>query len=244
SEREIIGKTDEDMMWHIDPEPFKKDEEEVIKSGKKIYMQRGDCIVNGTNREIIASKIPVYRDGRIIGLLGTVIDADEAEQFFVKEKRLSAVDPVTGLSNARGLSDSVYFFLVEHWRTGEDFAMIEVSVPEYSEIVKLYGDSSGDCLLREIGTILRNCGGTNCVIGRVQESYFSVLMKFESKEEVRDIARMIRTAIESIRSAGQWSGNCTAVIKATFTDSSSRSRNSYTRGLSGLILNSRDSEDL
>lgn len=118
SEKEIIGKTDEDIGWHIDPEPFKKDEEQVLSVGKKICRQRGDCIVNGTNREIIASKIPVYRDGRIIGILGTVTDAEEARRFIGEERRLSCVDLVTGLSNARGISDSVYHYLVEYWRTG------------------------------------------------------------------------------------------------------------------------------
>ena len=244
SEKEIIGKTDEDIGWHIDPEPFKKDEEQVLSVGKKICRQRGDCIVNGTNREIIASKIPVYRDGRIIGLLGTVTDAEEARRFIGEERRLSCVDSVTGLSNARGISDSVYHYLVEYWRTGEEFTMIEVFVPEYSEIIKLYGDSSGDCLLREIGGILRDCGRKNCVIGRAEESYFYLLMKFRGREEVRNIAKKIRSAIESVRKAGQWSGNCSVVIRASFTDPSSIDKNFFSRGLPGIILNSRNSEDL
>lgn len=244
SAKEIIGKTDEDIGWHIDPEPFKKDEEEILRTGKKIFLQRGYCIVNGANRDIIASKIPVYRDGRITGILGTVIDAEDARRFFGEERRLSSVDLVTGLANARGISDSVYRYLVEYWRTGEDFTMIEVYVPEYSEIVKLYGDSSGDCLLREISRILRDCGGTNCVIGRAEESYFYLLMKFRGREEVRNIAKKIRSAIESVRKAGQWSGNCSAVIRASFTEPSSIDKNFFSRGLPGIILNSRNSEDL
>lgn len=80
SDKEIIGKTDEDLGWHIDPEPFKKEEEEILSSGKKIYLRKGNCIVHGTNREIIASKIPIYRDGRIMGILGTVTDAEEAQK--------------------------------------------------------------------------------------------------------------------------------------------------------------------
>ena len=243
SEKELLGKTDEDMGWHIDPEPFKKDEEEVLSSGRKIYRQRGYCIVNGKNREIIASKIPIYRDGKIIGILGTVVDAEKTQKFFDKERKLSSVDPVTGLSNARGVSDSIYSYLVEYWRTGNDFAMIEVYVPEYSEIVKLYGIGTGNCLLREIGGMLRKCGGMSCVIGRGQGSYFQLLIKYRDKEEVRKLARRIRSEIEAVRKAGQWSGNCSAEIHATFTDISSRYGKSYTHGLAGIILNSKDSEE-
>ena len=244
SEKEIIGKTDEDMMWHIDPEPFRKDEEEILQSGKKICLRRGDCIVNGQNREILASKVPIFRDGRIIGILGTVVDAEEMRQFFSAEKRRSIIDPVTGLSNTRGISDSVYSYLLEHWRSGDDFAMIDIYVPEYREIVKLYGDGSGHCLLREIGAILRDCGGPGCVVGRVQESYFCILLKFDRKEDVRALAGKIRKEIASVRSAGEWSGNCSAAIRATFTDSSSRDPDAYIHGLSSLVLNSGDSEDL
>lgn len=244
TEKEIIGKTDEDIGWHIDPEPFKRDEEEVLSSGKKVYLERGYCIINGSNREIIASKIPVYRDGRIIGILGTIVDAEETQRFFTEDKKQSSMDLITGLANTHGISDSIYDYLVEYWRTGRRFAMIEVYVPEYYEIVKLYGDNSGDALLREIGRILRKCGGMNCVIGRAQASYFYLLTKFNDKEDVRNAAGKIRAALESVRKAGQWSGNCSPVIKAYYTDKFSRDQSSYTQGLIGVILNSRDSEDL
>lgn len=244
SEKEIIGRTDEEIGWHIHTEPFRSDEEAVLKSGKKLYLRRGDCIINGANRSILVSKIPVYHDGRIIGIVGTAVDAEEAQQTFEEGKRSSSIDPVTGLANARGVSAGVYSFLIERWRTGMNFAMVEVSVPEYTEVVRLYGDSSGDRLLQKIGNILKECGGKGCLIGRTRGSYFSLLMRFSNKEEVRNTARKIRSAIEALRQAGQWSGNCSVEIMASYTDSSSRKPNDYLSGLSGLILNSRDTEKL
>ena len=244
SEKAVIGKTDEDLRWHINPDPLIKDEEEILRSGKKIYQKRGECIVNGVNRDVITSKIPVYRDGRITGILGAMVDAEETQKFLDEEKKTSSADPITGLANARGISDGVYAYLIERWGTGMNFAMVEVYVPEYSEVVKLYGDHSGDCLLQEIGVILRNCGGTGCVTGRVHGSCFYLLMKYDSKAEVRNVARRIRAGIESVRKAGQWSGNCSAVIRVAYTDSSSRDRSAYTHGLTGVILNSRDNEEL
>ena len=240
---EIIGKTDEDIGWHIDPVPFREDEEEILSSGRKIYLRRGHCIVNGMNRDIIVSKIPLYRDGKIIGILGTVVDARETQRFFGEDQKYSDLDPVTGLANASGASYSIHSYLNERWRNGTDFAMIEVSVPEYAEIVRIYGESSGDCLLREISSILRECGGTNSVIARIQDSQFCLLKKYRKKEEVRAIARSIRPAIESIRKAGQWSGSCNVQIKAVFTDDFSRNRSSYARGMSEVILSSKDSEE-
>lgn len=243
SDKEIIGKTDEDMGWHVDPEPFKRDEEEVLSTGKKMYFRNGKCIINGMNRDIIAWKIPIYRDGKIIGILGTVIDAEKIP-FISEEQNMLRIDSITGLANARGLSDSIYTYLSERWRNGKNVALMEIYVPEYREIVNLYGDASGDCLLREVGVTLKKAAGKSCVIGRVQESLFYILMNFESKEDVRNVARKIRPAIESLRKAGQWSGNCSAEIRASYADESSNDRKSYISGLSQLILNTRDHEKL
>lgn len=244
SMKEIAGKTDEDMGWHIDPGPFKSDEEEVLRNGRKVYLRRGNCIVNGINREIIASKIPVYRGGRIIGILGTVFDEEEEEQFFSGITVRNSVDPLTGLANDRGLSGSIHSYLSTSWRTGMDFSIMEVYVPEYSEVVELYGDGSGDSLLLKISAALKNCAGTGCVIGRVQGSLFYILMHYSRREDVRNVAKKIRNAIESMRRAGQWSGNCSAVITAAYSDHVREGKSSYMVSLSGMILNDKNREEL
>ena len=76
SEDVLIGKTDEDMGWHDDPEPFRKDEERVLK-GASVRLARGTCRVHGENRDIFATKAPAYDGDTIIGLVGTFLDATE-----------------------------------------------------------------------------------------------------------------------------------------------------------------------
>ncbi|MBR5766355.1 MAG: diguanylate cyclase [Lachnospiraceae bacterium] len=69
----LIGKTDEDMGWHSDPEPFKQDELRVL-SGRSTYKVQGKCMIRGEERDIIASKRPLYDGDEIIGLVGSFID--------------------------------------------------------------------------------------------------------------------------------------------------------------------------
>ena len=69
----LIGKTDEDMGWHSDPEPFKQDELRVL-SGRSTYKVQGKCIIRGEERDIIASKRPLYDGDRIVGLVGSFVD--------------------------------------------------------------------------------------------------------------------------------------------------------------------------
>ena len=48
----LIGKTDEDMGWHSDPEPFMQDEMRVL-AGRSTYKVQGKCIIRGEERDII-----------------------------------------------------------------------------------------------------------------------------------------------------------------------------------------------
>ena len=72
----LLGKTDEDMGWHSDPEPFKQDELRVL-SGRSTYKVQGRCIMRGEERDIVASKRPLYDGDRIIGLVGSFVDVTD-----------------------------------------------------------------------------------------------------------------------------------------------------------------------
>ena len=74
---ELAGKTDEEMHWHIENGPFHDDEVEVLTEGKSIIGARGTCIVHGKLNHILANKMPVYREGKIVGLLGFFVDLEQ-----------------------------------------------------------------------------------------------------------------------------------------------------------------------
>ncbi len=52
--REILGKTDEEIGWHIDEEPYKLDELSVLQ-GNYVINSIGKCIIRGESRTISAS---------------------------------------------------------------------------------------------------------------------------------------------------------------------------------------------
>ncbi|MCI2062956.1 MAG: ATP-binding protein [Eubacteriaceae bacterium] len=83
SVKDIIGKTDEDMGWHKNPEPYKDDEVRIIRDGISTHRVPGNCISHGENRDIVASKSPLIVDGEIVGLVGSFEDVTEE----VRQKR-------------------------------------------------------------------------------------------------------------------------------------------------------------
>jgi len=78
---EILGKNDEDMGWHTEPDPYKNDELRILRDGVSTYRVPGKCIARGENRNIVASKSPLIVDGKIVGLVGSFEDVTrEVEQ--------------------------------------------------------------------------------------------------------------------------------------------------------------------
>ncbi len=71
---EILGKNDEEMGWHTEPDPYKNDELRVLQAGVSTYRVPGKCIARGKNRHIVASKSPLIMDGKIVGLVGSFED--------------------------------------------------------------------------------------------------------------------------------------------------------------------------
>ena len=60
SEEEILGKSDEELGWHIRPDKYMNDEVLVINEGLTTINVPGHCIRAGENRDILASKKPIY----------------------------------------------------------------------------------------------------------------------------------------------------------------------------------------
>jgi PAS domain S-box-containing protein len=74
NEKELIGKNDEEVGWHTDPEQYKNDELEVLQKGIRTHRVPGKCMARGENRDITASKSPIYENGKIVGLVGSFED--------------------------------------------------------------------------------------------------------------------------------------------------------------------------
>ena len=94
----LLGKNDEEMLWHSNPEPFKQDELSVL-AGKSTYKVQGKCIIRGEERDIIASKRPLYNGDEIVGLVGSFVDITEVIR---RKNKVSQV--VYTMSNLRKYS--------------------------------------------------------------------------------------------------------------------------------------------
>ena len=182
----LIGKTDEDMGWHSDPEPFKQDELRVL-SGRSTYKVQGKCIIRGEERDIIASKRPLYDGDRIVGLVGSFVDItdvlrrrngldsaqivytiDKLRKFSYFDRIIDEIsldeilDPLTGVLSRSYSMKFVHHLIAE--RIPFTYTMIDLDNFKY--INDSFGHTAGDEVLKFVSKGIAEVVGDSGLVGR------------------------------------------------------------------------------
>ncbi len=80
SEAEIVGKTDFEMPWHDQADVYRADDLEVMRSGPKLNIEEPLTRSDGTTIWLRTNKLPLQRDGEVIGVLGMYEDITDFNQ--------------------------------------------------------------------------------------------------------------------------------------------------------------------
>ena len=231
---ELLGKTDEEMHWHVEPKAFCKDELSILENGKNVTLARGKCIARGKQRAILASKIPIYRDGRIIGLLGTFFDADTMMRVLNERYQSVSVDSKTELLNTRGVSESLRDYLETLWTQNTEFALLQIFIPEYEAFQIRYGEDAGRILLHSVGDTLCRIFGKECSVGRLTGSYFAILTQDADPKHLQTARTRIQEDIARLRKAGDWNCALTARVQVTVMNQKNAGREIYAKNLNHM----------
>ena len=196
----LIGKNDEEMGWHVHPDPYMNDEYRVIHEGLTFRNVPGSCISHGENRQILASKTPLYdADGEITGLLGTFLDLDSLGLDGQRARESSRRDHLTGLLNSRGLSEEAAAFRDEYDLRGTDFVRVHVVINDFSTINEHFGFDFGDKVLRAFGQALDQGLGLRSAVGRYAGREFAVLRQVADRKEAHALRSRIKAVGDAVR---------------------------------------------
>jgi diguanylate cyclase (GGDEF)-like protein/PAS domain S-box-containing protein len=200
SAEELIGKNDEEMGWHVHPDLYMNDEFRVIHEGVTIRNVHGQCMSHGENRDICASKTPLYdENGEITGLIGCFTDIDSPSVSDQQDHNSPNRDLLTGLLNSRGISEDAEAFHDEYYLRGTDFVRMHIQINDFTMINEQYGFDFGDKVLYTLGSALEKGLGTNSTVGRYAGRKFAVLRQVANKEEARELCEKVKTIGDSIR---------------------------------------------
>lgn len=200
SDDQILGKTDEDMGWHINPDPFKEDEERVIQKGEVIRNIPGKCLCDGEIKDIVASKAPLYNEqGEIVGLLGYFVDAGEESEMRSNLKRLSLQDGVTEVLNEVGLQSCLVDYQDSYNYRHLDFGMILISLHNFTHISHYFGDKFENALLRKITQIIKSVVRYRGMIAHSKEDTFVIVMHATEMDTLKELGHQICTKLNDVK---------------------------------------------
>lgn len=192
--KDILGKTDEDMEWHVDPDPFRNDEYRVIHDGEVVNGVEGQCIARGITRNIKAYKKPIYNGDKIVGLIGFFVDID-----IQNPKAMEETDDLTHLMNANGAVKSFASYKKSYRFYGIDFMITSINVISFKQFNEQYGRDLGDKMLKTIGDAIVEVVGKNSVVARIAGDEFVILNQISNLDMAREINQKITKAIRDIK---------------------------------------------
>lgn len=195
----IIGKTGSDTKWAVDGIRYEENELEVLKKGKSIQNAPAQCIIDGVVHNIIYNKAPIYNDGKIVGIMGYMIDADAESGRMDSLYALGKMDRATGLMNAKGFMETFVEYSIQYNDYGRNFGLIVISNEKYERILSTYGGKFTDRLSERMGEILVQETPANCVVARVKDGEFALLAYLGSKNELEDMAAKLCKKLEDIK---------------------------------------------
>lgn len=217
SPEELIGKTDEEVGFHINDDQYRDEEYSVLKEGKKYKNLPGKCIARGRVRDIYASKLPVYSKGNIAGLVGYFIDLENCSKATGLCSEMLDTDQITGVMNVRGLLGSMYDYAEQYELKKKKYAFIYIKTPEFKRIYDAYGARIGRKLLELIACAIKSVTDKDSTIGRIVNGDFLVIRRYRYESEIGDIELKLRMAIMDIHEVEGFGVTLIPQINVVFT---------------------------
>ena len=199
-ETAILGKTDEDMGWHLGDSTYKAEEEKVLQKGQISYNARGKCIAKGTLHAIRATKVPVYDGNEIIGLLGWFVDLDSEAETKERDSAYRLTDDESGVLSYRGIVIEEEHYADAFQNAGMMYECILLDIPTIEDFGKSYGMDGRKKLVRRIAEEIRNCFGTRAVIGRMGVNRFIILQNREEEGMIEKELDALSGKLQAIHS--------------------------------------------
>ena len=212
-EQTLIGKTAKDMGWLINPGEHDKLERQILKSGVSRMGTFGKIMADGEIRTLRFSRMPIYKNGKITGLVGFFADQEEESKKSSEASRALRTDPGSGLPNAHAFIDAIIDFSQDYHKNATDFAVMAFCNKCADRIVESYDEEFENRVIARMGEIIRSDIGTSGIVARTKDSILSVLVHIDSKTELDKLKKKIVKDLENLKEVD---GNSVTVMVSSF----------------------------
>lgn len=112
-------------------------------------------------------------------------------------RRLAALDPLTGVANRRLLLSALYRDIARALRTRAPLAVLMVDIDHFKKVNDQHGHLVGDAVLCHVVSVLRTHVREQDVVGRYGGEEFLLLLADTSLQGAVQLAELLRKAVEA-----------------------------------------------
>ena len=182
---EIYGFSDIDFYGKEFGEKTIAEEAHIMATGEPLvsaieerYDQRG------INYRVLTTKVPVHKEGKVVGILGITRAFEEYAQEQDQLKHIATHDELTGVYNRAKMLNLMKKTFLER----EPIAVLFIDVDNFKQINDHYGHDVGDKVLQTIANRMVTVFRKNDQVGRFGGDEFIVILRRISKVEEAEVA--------------------------------------------------------
>ncbi|WP_428773824.1 sensor domain-containing diguanylate cyclase [Vibrio sp.] len=209
-QKDIIGKTDEEILSIESAEQFRAMDEKVFLSGEKQVGEESLIGSDGLAHYYWSIKAPMTDPaGEVDRLIGFSTDitelsllrnqlSDQVKTEIIKrieQERLAVIDSLTQVYNRGKLDEILAYELNRAERLDSGFGVILIDVDHFKRINDTFGHQTGDLVLMEIADILQNSVRKIDTVGRWGGEEFLIICPDTHQQGLVQLAERIRVAI-------------------------------------------------
>ncbi|MGM9904762.1 EAL domain-containing protein, partial [Lactobacillus sp.] len=185
SQSELLGKTDDQIGWHVNNKPFRDDELEVLQTGQPAVNAKTTAIVKGALHQIVASKFPVFEDGKVIGLVGYFDDVNLKKTESHKPLESRGFDYLANFLDASSLVPELAQFDTAWKHDKQSYTVCWLEISNYSNLQMKYGQRFCQLLIEKCAKLISQQASKSAILARVKDASFIIISNFLAKEEMQ-----------------------------------------------------------
>ena len=194
---DIVGRNAEDLLPRETTMNTSILDRQVFQSGEKASGEELIRAPDGREMHCWSTKIPLFRNGEIDGLIGFSTDISELVKLKNRFYELARIDTLTGVLTRRFLLDHAETILKRTQRRSGRMALLMIDLDRFKEINDTYGHAFGDAYLVAVVEACRRTLRDGDLMGRLGGDEFVIVLDDIDDTGLRAVAARFRNAVRA-----------------------------------------------
>jgi len=175
----------------------------LVKGGTRsveYFLRRSENMWVAIGRDLTVQMELVSQMAALVNELE--VKVDHAKERSKSLKKLSELDPLTGLCNRRGFQCLLDVYMRQYEEKGIHVSLIHIDIDGFKQVNDLHGHLVGDQILTGIAQVLQSGTRDSDCVARMGGDEFVVLAPGAALEPAVDLAERLRRAVRNLQLPG------------------------------------------